>query len=291
MIPQIPDKQLANGFHMPAFGIGTWQMGGKWDRDPDNDDAADISAIRAAIALGVTCIDTADLYAHGHTEALVAEAIRGSERSSLFMISKVRDSHMAYDDVLRACEATLRRLGVTYLDLYILHVRNPRVPLEQTVRALDRLADEGLVRSIGVANFSTDSLREAQRCARHPIVYNQVHYNLQFREPERSGLLAYCQTHDVLLAGWRPLQKGALVRNIPPLVQEMCEKYAKTPAQIAINWLVSQRNVVTVAKTSAVPHLTDNLGGLGWQMEEADVERLRREYPDQKTVSNSMPLG
>jgi diketogulonate reductase-like aldo/keto reductase len=290
MSPEIPEKTLANGFHMPAYGLGTWHMAGTWDRAQLNDDAADIRAIRAALALGVTCIDTADLYAAGHTERLIAEALRGVERSSMFIISKVSASHMAHDSVLRACEASLDRLRVAYLDLYLLHMRNRDVPLAETVRALDRLAREGLVRHIGVANFSTDSLREAQQLAVHPIVCNQVHYNLTYREPEPS-LLAYCQANDVLLAAWRPLQRGALLRNIPPLLREMCDKYAKTPAQIAINWLVSQAGVVTLAKSSDVRHIEENLGGLGWQMDDADVERLRRDFPGQRSVSNSMPLG
>jgi len=290
-MPNVHEKHVASGFHMPVFGIGTWQMGGKWDRDPLNDDTADIRAIRAAIDLGVTCIDTADLYANGHTEELVGNAIRAVPRQSLFLISKVRESRMAYSDVLRACEGSLRRLGVSYLDLYILHTRSPRVPLEDTVRALDRLVDERLVLNIGVANFGVTSLRQAQRCANHPVVYDQVHYNLTCREAERSGLLAYCQAHDVLLAGWRPLQRGALLTDPPSLMRELCEKYAKTPAQIAINWLVSQPNVVTLTKTSDVTHLNENLGGVGWQMEASDIERLRREYPGQNAVSDSMPFA
>ena len=112
-MPDVHEKQLASGFQMQVFGIGTWQMGGKWDRDPLNDDMADIRAIRAAIDLGVTCIDTADLYASGHTEELVGNAIQGVPRQALFLISKVRESRMAYSDVLRACEGSLRRLGVS----------------------------------------------------------------------------------------------------------------------------------------------------------------------------------
>ncbi len=276
---------------MPEFGLGTWQMGGRSERDPANDDAMDVKAIQTAINFGVTHIDTAEQYAGGHTEEMVGQAIKGYDRSKLFIISKVGGWHMRYDDVLAACENSLKRVGTDYFDVYLLHRHIPEVPLKETMRAMDELVGRGMIRNIGVANFNTKALHEAQTATSHPIVYNQVHYNLEFREPARDGLLEYCQKNDVLLAAWRPVQKGALLVNPPPIITELCEKYGKTPAQIAINWLICQKNVVTLTKTSRAEHLKENLGAIGWEMEQEDIERLRRDYPNQKDISDAVPLA
>src|SRR3989344_7065137 len=117
----IPVKTLKSGFSMPVFGFGTWQMGGRHERDPQNDDEADVRAIKVAIDAGITHIDTAESYSAGHAEELVAEAIKGYDRSKLFIVSKVKPEHLAPDDLLAACENSLKRLQTDYLDLYLLH--------------------------------------------------------------------------------------------------------------------------------------------------------------------------
>ncbi|MDP3986466.1 MAG: aldo/keto reductase [Candidatus Veblenbacteria bacterium] len=287
----IPVKHLRNGFALPVFGLGTWQMGGRTERDTANDDAADIQAIRAAIDIGITHIDTAEVYANGHTEEIVAEAIKDYDRSQLLLVSKVHAEHLAYDDIQRACEASLRRLGTDYLDLYLAHRYNPNIPLKETIKGLNRLVDQGLVRSIGVSNFNQQHLKEAQALSNHPIVCDQVHYSLKFRQPELDGLLKYCQTEDVLLVAWRPVQKGVFGKRGIPILDEMCEHYQRTPAQVTLNWLISQPNVVTISKMRQAEHLKDNLGAIGWQMETEDIERLRRDFPEQEAVSDSIPLG
>ena len=123
------------------------------------------------------------------------------------------------------------------------------------------------------------------------IVVNQVHYNLIFREPEKSGLLDYCRKNDVLLIAWRPVEKGILSVKGIKIIDEVCRKYNKTAAQIAINWLISQKNVVTLAKMVSQKHLHENLGALNWQMDNSDIEKLRRSFPGQKSVSAAVPLG
>lgn len=287
----IPTKKLKNGFNLPVFGLGTWQMGGREERNPDNDDERDIAAIRAAIDRGLTHIDTAEIYANGRAEEIIAQAIAPYERPKLFIVSKVSGEHQRGPEVMAACEASLKRLRTPYLDLYLLHRHDPTVPLSETIGAMNKLVERGLVRQIGLSNFDVASHQEARRFAATPIVASQAHYNLKFREPERAGLLDYCQQNDTLLIAWRPLGKGLLAQAGLPLVDELCEKYNKTPAQIAINWLICQPNVVTLAKSSSLAHLEENLGALGWEMEPADIERLRREYPGQESVSDVVALG
>ena len=287
---QIPNKKLKNGFEMPVFGLGTWQMGGRFEHNLSNDDDKDVADIQNAIESGITHIDTAESYADGHTETLVNGGIKGFDRSKLFLVSKVRSRNLGYGDIIKSCKASMERLGTNYLDLYLVHMYSPNTPLEESMRALDYLKEQGFIKNIGVCNFTLEHLAEAQSYTKNKIVCNQVHYNLIFREPERKGLLEYCQQNDVFLIAWRPVQKGELSENILPIMAEMCEKYQKTSAQIAITWLISQPNVITISKMSDV-HLEENLGAIGWEMESVDIERLRKEYPHQKDVSDAVPLG
>jgi diketogulonate reductase-like aldo/keto reductase len=286
---RIPVKTLKDGFSMPVFGIGTWNMGGDMQRDPDNDDERDIAAIRYAIEQGITHIDTAEMYAEGHAEELVAAAMQGIDRSNLLLVSKVSPWNLAHDDVLRSAEASLRRLQTDYLDLYLIHKPNPQIPIAETMRALDRLKTEGLIRHIGVSNFTVERMKTAQACTPNSIVANQVHYNMSVRESEQKGVIAHCQQHDMLAIAWRPVGRIEHLTTAPVMLN-LAQKYGKTPVQIAINWLIAQQNVVTLTKTSSSVHLDENLGAVGWTMDDADVERLRHEFPDQIAVSESVPL-
>lgn len=288
---KIPTKKLKNGFEMTVFGIGTWQMGGRREHDLANDDKADISAIKSAIDMGITHIDTAEIYADGYSEVLIGKAIKNYDRSKLFVVSKVKADNMSYDNVINSCKKSLERLQTSYLDLYLLHRHNVDLSLKDTMRALDYLVDQGLVKNIGVSNFNKGFLSEAQSYTKNKIVCNQVHYNLKFREPEASSLLEYCQKNDVFIVAWRPLEKGVLLEDVPDVVKKMCDKYNKTPAEIAINWLISQPYVLTLSKTRNIEHLKDNLGAIDWEMEREDIEKLRKEYPNQKNISDTVPLG
>ena len=287
----IPTKKLKTGFEMPIYGLGTWQMGGRTEHDQSNDDEADIFGIRAALKAGIIHIDTAEIYADGYTETLVGKALEGFDRSNIFLVSKVQQKNTSYEGILNSCKKSLERLHTNYLDLYLLHRYNPDIPLKDSMRALDELVEKGFIKNIGVCNFNKEHLAEAQSYTKNKIVCNQVHYNLMFREPEKSGLIEYCQKNDVFIIAWRPVGKGNLLEDAPAILKEMCEKYNKTPAQIAINWLISQPYVITLSKTRHIDHLNENLGALSWQMDSEDIERLRKEYPNQQDVSDVVPLG
>ena len=283
----VPWKSLKNGFAIPVLGQGTWRMGGVDTPDTANDDA-DIAAIRRGIATGLCHIDTAEMYAGGHAEELVGIAMKGQgiRRADYFLTDKVWKTHLRYDDVLRAAEASLKRLGTAYIDLYLIHQVNPDVPEEETIRAMNRLKREGVIRHIGVSNFSEERLKRAQAASDAPIVANQLHYNLRIREIEQCGLLDYCRSQDIMVIAWRPLRGLDLAL---PLIVALAEKYGKTPSQIALNWLLYQENVVTITKAANPLHLAENMGALGWALEKEDAERLRREYPAE-AVSDAVPL-
>ncbi|MCP3964887.1 MAG: aldo/keto reductase [Lentisphaerae bacterium] len=286
----IPIKKLKCGFKMPVFGMGTWIMGGDTERDPENDGQNDIASLIAGLERGLTLIDTAEMYANGFAEKIVGQATKGRNRESLFITSKVWPTHLSYDGVLKACENSLKRLGTDYLDLYLIHKPNDEFPIEETMKALDKLSDEKVIRAIGVSNFTASRLKKAQACANHKIVLNQTHYNLSCREPE-TELLTYCQDNHIMLEAWRPLQKGAILDAESPLLDEMCEKYSKTRSQIALNWLISQPNVVTMSTMRSVKHIEENMGAVGWSMHADDINRLRHEFPGQIKISDVVPLS
>jgi len=281
----IPTKKLQNGFEIPEFGIGTWLIGGTKVRNTENNDPADVQTIKTAVDLGITLIDTAENYAEGWAEKLIGEAIKGIDRNKLFITSKVSPAHLKHDDLIAAAKASLERLQTEYLDLYLIHSPNPEIPLKETIQAMDELVANGLIRSIGVSNFNTTHLEEAQSYTKNKVVLNQVFYNLLNREVEKD-LLQYCQDNDVILEAFRPLDKGKLLETVPEILLKMAQKYNKTSAQIALNWLISQQNVMTISKISQKHHLEENLGAVGWRMDPEDIELLRNEFPG-KNENNS----
>jgi diketogulonate reductase-like aldo/keto reductase len=281
-------KTLKSGFSLPVYGLGTWQIGGRMEPDHSNDEA-EIAAIKAAIDHGVTHIDTAELYGGGHSEELIGEAIKGYGRSDLIIATKVSAWNQSYKKLLGSFEASIKRLDTSYVDLYLLH-RYPEtgIPIKETMEAMDRLVDEGVVKNIGVCNMTINRLQEAQKHTKNKIVYNQLHYSLECREAVKYKVIKYCQDNDILISAWGPLSKGTLA-NAPILV-EVAKKYNKTPYQVALNWLVSQPNVVTIPKTTHIEHLEENLGALDWNLLPEDLDRLTKEFPNQQKVSDRVPL-
>lgn len=286
----IPTKKLKNGFEMPILSFGTWFMGGSFEKENNYDESKDINAIKKTVELGGYSFDVAEMYAEGYSEEILGRAIKDYERSKLFITSKVYHTNLKYNDVISSCKNSLARLQIDYLDLYLIHAPNPDIPIEETMKALDELKEKGLIKNIGVCNFNIDKLKEAQSKTKNKIVLNQVHYNLLFREPLLKGVIEYCQTNDIFVEAWRPIQQGSLAKKGINIVDKLCEKYNKTPAQIAINWLVSQKNVITLTKASNTKHLEEDFGSVGWSMSDEDIELLTKDYPIQLDRSNAVQL-
>lgn len=286
----IPSKTLKCGFSMPVFGMGTWMMGGNSQRNHDNDDVRDINALTQGIEHGLTHIDTAEMYADGFAERIVGRAIKCKSRKEVFITSKVWNSNLKHDDVVAAVERSLERMGTDYIDLYLIHKPNDDIPVTETMQALNTLKDRGLIKDIGVSNFTIKRFEEAQAVSNSKLVANQLHYNLIIREAETKGLLDYCQQNDIMLIAWRPIQKGLFKSCKDPSLKQVCHKYGKSPVQIAINWLVSQDNVVTMSTMRSENHIKENCGALGWEMEQDDVELLRKQFSICREVSDSVPL-
>ena len=276
-------KKLTGTIKIPVLGFGTWTIGGGDEADTTHD-KEDISAIITAIKLGITHIDTAEAYARGHSEELIGMAISGFDRKNLFITSKVSPEHLSYDDLLASAKGSLQRLNTDYIDLYLIHAPNPDIPIQETMKAMDFLVEQKLVKCIGVSNFTAEQIKEAQKHTMNKIVANQVEYNLLVRNEGRvtndmeSKIIPYCQENNILIIAWRPLAKGELAKAGFKILDELAKKYNKAQSQIAINWLISKKGMVTITKSTKVEHLKENLGAIGWKLTQEDIDRLNNEF-------------
>lgn len=259
-------KQLGStGMMVPEVGLGTWKYSGG------------VEPLRRGVELGAYLIDTAEMY---HTEDIVGRAVKGM-RDRVFLATKVSGGHLRYDDVLRAAEGSLRLLDTAYIDLYQIHWPNSRIPIKETMRAMEALVDSGQVKYIGVSNFSTNELRQAQAAmSKYPIVSNQVLYNLNSRDLERD-LLPYCQEHHVTIIAYTPLDDGRLAtksrfrrsRGMQVLGQIAAE-VQKTLAQVALNWCTSRSDVITIPKSDSLARTIENCQASGWRLSQTQIRLL-----------------
>jgi len=286
----IPNITLKNRFSMPILGFGTWRMGQGMSYGPAETDQDSINTIRAAIEHGVLHIDTAEAYGNGYVEEMIAKALVDIDRSKLFITSKVKGSNSSKDGIRKAIQGSLKRLQMDYLDLYLIHNRDLSVPLEEGILAMNDLVDEGLIKHFGVSNYAVGSLQKSLAVTRHPIVVNQVQYNLENREAEANGVLKFCQENDILLEAWAPVRPINESTIEIPAIKEICEKYKATPYQIAINWLINQPNVSTLFKTNHIERLEENLGALNFKLENEEIEKLRSDFPDQISENPGWPM-
>ena len=270
-------REIAEGVRIPVLGLGTWGMGGR-DTANRSRDEAEIAALRLGIDLGITHIDTAEYYGAGHAEELVGKAIEPYDRDDLFITTKVWRNHLHHDDLIASMKASLKRLDLDYFDLYLIHWPSQEVPLKETMGALEHCAEEGYTRLIGVSNFSASLFEKAQSHLRgHQIVADQVEYSLTEQGP-KNNLLPLCRKYDSTLIAYTPLDKGRLARPGRAILDELAEKYGKTQAQVSLNWLISQENVVAIPKASNPAHLRDNVGAVGWRLSFNDWQRLKGSF-------------
>ncbi|MFB6291349.1 MAG: aldo/keto reductase [Candidatus Bipolaricaulia bacterium] len=243
---------------IPALGLGTWKLRGKECEE----------VVKKAIDIGYRHIDTAIFY---DNEEYVGRAIEDYRREDLFITTKVWKDKLRYEDFKRSTEGSLRRLGTDHLDLLLVHWPNPKIPLEETIKAMNELIEEGKTMNIGVSNFSKSQLRKARKLSDFPIVTNQVKYHLGM---DLGPLLNYCKENGVFLTAYSPLGRG----KVPELeeLSEIAAKYGKTPGQIALKWLINQDNVLAIPKASSKDHLKENIDLFDWELENDDIEKLNQ---------------
>ena len=264
-------KKLYDGKEIPAIGLGTWTMGGEEKKDTSRDKEC-IKAIKTALEIGYTLIDTAELYGNGHTEELVGKAIKGFDREKLFITSKVWLTNLRYRDVLKSFNKSLKRMKIDYIDLYLIHWPNPEIPMIETFKALNELVEKGLIRYEGVSNFNVEQMKEAQRLSSTPLACNQVEYNILYREPEKNGVLDFCQNNSMILTAWKPLDRKNVLSN--QTIIKIAQKYNATAGQIALNWLVRKEKVVTMPMSLKKSHLKENLYAAEIELSKEDIKIL-----------------
>ena len=262
--------KLPSGTAVPVLGQGTWYMGDEAHRRAD-----EIASLRLGLDLGMTLIDTAEMYGDGASEKLVAEAIAG-RRDEVFLVSKVLPSNASRSGTIAACERSLRRLGTDCIDLYLLHWRG-RTPFAETIAAFEALQDAGKIRHWGVSNMDVDDMREIARApGGDAMATNQVLYNLTRRGIE-FDLLPQAQARGLPLMAYSPIEQGRLTEY--PEVQDIADRHGVTPAQVALAWVLRQEGVIAIPKAATPEHVRENRAALDLQLTAEDLEELDDMFP------------
>lgn len=255
---------------MPVFGLGTWRMGERADRRQQ-----EITAIRYALELGITLIDTAEMYGEGGAEEIIAEAIDG-QRDKLFIVSKVYPHNASRAGVVEACERSLRRLDSDYIDLYLLHWPG-HYSLQETFDGFHDLRDGGKIRDFGVSNFDIDDLQSIPKQDQRQLACNQIFYNLSHRQAEWA-VTDWCQNHSVPIMAYSPLdQAGLLLRSA--ILSDVASRHSATNAQIALAWLLHQPDTVVIPKSSQPQRIKENIDSLQIQLSAEDIAELEAGFP------------
>lgn len=256
------------GEEVPVIGQGTWELKGA-------------ESLRCGLDLGMTHIDTAEMYG---TEELVADAIAG-RRDEVFLGSKVLPGNASYEGTLRACEASLRRLKTDRLDLYMLHWAGQH-PIRETMRAMEKLVADGMVRFIGVSNLDLEELKAAEEALKNErMACNQVLYHLGDRGIERR-LLPFCKERQIAVVAYSPFGHGRVPNK--PILSEIAKRHGKTVRQVILRWVTREEGVFTIPKTSRPERVPENAGGAGWQLDEQDLAAIDRAFP---APDRDVPLG
>ena len=258
---------------LPKIGFGTWKIGGGSFPDPKTDSVS-LAALHSAIEIGYTHFDTAEMYANGHAEELLGKAVRSSQvkREALFITSKVTPSHLQYDEVLRSCENSLRRLQMDTIDLYLIHWPSTGMKLADTFRALNKLVRDGKVKHLGVSNFNLKLLKQSQELSETPIITNQVPYSLGDRSYVKNGILEYCQKNDILLTAYSPIEEGTLKTNAT--LEAIAKAHNATTFQIALAWVISQPRIITIPMSANPKHIRENFEAAEIELSKSEIEQL-----------------
>ncbi|MDE1768074.1 MAG: aldo/keto reductase [Candidatus Micrarchaeota archaeon] len=252
------------GEKIPAIGMGTWKLGA----NPEDE----IHAIREGIRLGMNFVDTAEMY---HTEQIVGEALKGQD--DVFVATKVSPDHLRYKDVIKACDQSLKTMGIKTIDLYQIHWPNPNIPISQTMQAMERLVKEGKIRHIGVSNFLPEELVEAQEAMKsNEIVSNQVEYSVLARDIEKE-LLQICTKAGITVIAYSPLARGSVYNGKDKafsILDKIAKKHNKTIAQVSLSWVIEKEDVIAIPKTASPDHMAENASASEFKLDKEDLEQI-----------------
>jgi diketogulonate reductase-like aldo/keto reductase len=264
------------GEELALAGQGTWMI----EEDPRQ---SAIEALRLGIDLGLRIVDTAEMYGNGRAEQITGEALKG-RRERAFVVSKVLPSNATYDGTRRACERSLKRLGIDRLDLYLLHWAGSH-PIAETMRGLESLVRDGLTRYIGVSNFDVEELDGARKALRNErLACNQVLYHLGDRGIERR-LIPHCEKQGIAVMGYSPFGHGEF--RAGKAIASIAERHGKRPRQVVLRFL-TRNGVFAIPKSGNPEHVRENAGALGWELTDDDVRAIDAAFP---APDHDVPLG
>jgi diketogulonate reductase-like aldo/keto reductase len=266
----VPVVTLPGGEKVAALGQGTWTMGeSSWRRKEE------VAALKLGFDFGMTLVDTAEMYASGGAEEVIAEAVAG-QREKIFIISKVMPQNASRRGTIAACEKSLKRLKVENIDLYLLHWPGSS-PFSETLEAFTALKNSGKIRYWGVSNFD---VREMDEVVGLPgggaVATDQVMYNLNRRGIEFS-LAGWCEKHRIPIMAYSPLDQGKLLRS--RAVESIAARHSATPAQVALAWVLRQNNMIVIPKAGSEAHVRENYGALKVRLDAQDMAELDRTFP------------
>ncbi|TME73131.1 MAG: aldo/keto reductase [Chloroflexi bacterium] len=266
---------LPGGEPVPVLGQGTWRMG-----EAPSKRKNEVAALRSGIELGMTLIDTAEMYADGGAERLVGEAIAGL-RDQVFVVTKFYPQNATRDRMAAACDRSLRRLNVEQIDLYLLHWRGD-VPLKETLAGFDDLLEAKKIRHAGVSNFDVDDMEELAQIkgGLERIVTNQVLYNLERRGIEWDLLPWMRRRHRPIMA-YSPVEEG-LLTHAHPVLKAVAERHDATPAQVALAWVIRADGVIAIPKAADSKHVRENRGAADIKLTKQDLDELDESFPAPK---------
>lgn len=266
---------LQDGTILPAIGQGTWNMGDDSSRRQE-----EIDALKYGVELGMTVIDTAEMYGEGRSELLVREAIQGI-RDQVFLVSKVYPHNAGGDSLIRSCENSLNRLGTEYLDLYLLHWRG-RIPLEETIKGMEKLVQDGKIRRWGVSNLDTKDMQELMKLPNsNHCATNQVLYHLGSRGIE-VDLLPWQKEQGMPIMAYSPLAQAGSLRSeltTDPVVQQIADQHSVHPFQVLLSWCVRNGDVLAIPKASSRSHVESNAQAADLVLSEAEIAQLDQAFP------------
>ena len=252
------------------IGIGTWRMGGSSFPDTRHD-RRDVEALKFAIENGLTLIDTAEIYASGHAEELVGEAIKNFSREDVFIVTKVWNNHLHYDDVIRSANASLKRLDSGYIDLFLIHWPNSSVPVRETISAMEKLVDDGITRYIGVSNFGVREMQDAMEAtSRYSIAANEIEYSIARRGVEKV-IIPFCENNDIAVIAYTPINKGKL-KGFREL-NSIADRMGKAPVQIALTYVM--RRSIPIPMSTNREHIKEMADAIEMNISDEDYEKLR----------------
>jgi diketogulonate reductase-like aldo/keto reductase len=264
---------MPNGERVPVLGMGTWGMG-----ETRTSGADMVAALKLGLDLGMTLIDTAEMYGEGGAEKVVGRAIAG-RRDEVYLVSKVYPHNAGRKDAVAACERSLKRLGTDRLDLYLLHWRG-EVPLAETLEAFAALERAGKIRAWGVSNLDTSDMKElstlasGKACASNQVLYNLIRRGIEW------DLLPWCREHRVPIMAYSPIEQGRLLTR--PALRRLATARGVMPAQLALSWVLHQTGVIAIPKAASPEHLRENRAALDLALSPAELEALDEAFPPPK---------